>query len=183
MKSSQINFAPRSWHRSFLQIAPITWLLGVLGLISCAAALLMAASQMQENEKLVLNLNKLQQQLLVGRSIKPQAVQTIIPEAQVNAINAAVLQLNLPWSDLFDAMEAATPASIAVLAVEPDAKKHLIKGTAEAKNASEMIAYIERLKRQNFFARVALSKHETNEQDPNRPVRFQFEAQWKGLAE
>lgn len=183
MKNSQINFAPHSWHRRLLQITTITWLLTVLGLISCGIAVLIACSQIQENERSAFALKKIQNQLQDRRAPKPQTIQNLIPEAQVNAINSAVLQLNLPWSDLFDAMEAATPASIAVLAVEPDAKKNIIKGTAEAKNANEMIAYIERLKRQNFFSRVTLNKHETNEQDANRPLRFQFEAQWKGHAE
>ena len=34
-----------------------------------------------------------------------------------------------------------------------------------------------------FFASVVLIKHEVNEQDPNKPLRFQFEAQWAGAME
>ena len=51
---------------------------------------------------------------------------------------------------------------------------------AEAKTSDDMIAYIEQLKKQEFFTAVLLTKHEINEQDPNKPWRFQFEAQWVG---
>jgi hypothetical protein len=88
------------------------------------------------------------------------------------------MQLNLPWRDVLDAVEAATPESIALLMLEPDAKKRRLKGTAEAKSSESMISYIEELKRQKYFSEIILTRHETNDQDPNRPLRFLFEAQW-----
>ena len=41
-----------------------------------------------------------------------------------------------------------------------------------------MLGYVATLSAQPFFTSVLLSKHETNTQDPNRPLRFQFEARW-----
>ncbi|MGZ5819748.1 MAG: PilN domain-containing protein, partial [Burkholderiaceae bacterium] len=99
-------------------------------------------------------------------------------EAQANAVNNAIQQLNLPWRDLFSAIESATPSTIALLAIEPDAKKHVLKATAEAKTSDDMIGYIEQLKKQGLFSNVLLAKHEINEQDPNKPIRFQLEAEW-----
>ena len=118
---------------------------------------------------------------LAERAARKQVPQPfVIPDAQATAVNAATAQLNLPWRDLLDAIEAATPAHIALLALEPDAKKSSLRGTAEAKSHDTMIAYIEELKKQGFLGLVALSRHETNEQDQNKPLRFQFEAQWTG---
>ncbi len=103
----------------------------------------------------------------------------MIAEGRALEINAAIQQLNLPWSDVFDAIEEATPASIALMSIEPDAKKQLLKGEAEALNSDDMIAYIEQLKKVALFSHVDLVKHEVNEQDQFRPIRFEFEAQWK----
>jgi hypothetical protein len=53
--------------------------------------------------------------------------------AQADAVNAAVMQLNLPWRALHDAVAAATPASIALLALEPDARKRACASPPSAK--------------------------------------------------
>jgi Tfp pilus assembly protein PilN len=106
-------------------------------------------------------------------------VRAPVPEAQAAAVNAAVLQLNLPWRALYDAVQAGTPANIALLALEPDARKSLLRITAEAKTSDDMIAYVEQLKKSEWFSGVLLSRHEINEQDPNRPIRFQLDAQWR----
>jgi Tfp pilus assembly protein PilN len=102
-----------------------------------------------------------------------------VPEAQAAAVNAAVLQLNLPWRALHDAVQAGTPANIALLAMEPDARKNSVRITAEAKSSDDMIAYVEQLQKGDWFSAVLLSRHEINEQDPNRPIRFQLDAQWR----
>jgi hypothetical protein len=46
-----------------------------------------------------------------------------------------------------------------------------------------MIAYIERLKKVDLFVHVDLIKHEVSEQDPYKPLRFEFEAKWKDKAQ
>jgi Tfp pilus assembly protein PilN len=94
-------------------------------------------------------------------------------------VNAAVLQLNLPWRALHDAVQAGTPSNIALLALEPDARKSMLRITAEAKTSDDMIAYVEQLQKSEWFGGVLLSRHEVNEQDPNRPIRFQLDAQWR----
>jgi hypothetical protein len=103
-----------------------------------------------------------------------------LPEAQANAVNAAILQLNLPWRALHDAVQAATPPAVALLALEPDARKHTLRITAETRSSDEMIDYVQALQGQERFSSVALARHEINDQDPNRPIRFQVDAQWRG---
>jgi Tfp pilus assembly protein PilN len=103
----------------------------------------------------------------------------VATEGQAAAVNAAILQLNLPWRALHDAVKAATPPTVALLALEPDAKRRTLRITAEARGSDEMLAYVERLQREDWFADVALTRHEINEQDPNRPIRFQLDAQWR----
>jgi Tfp pilus assembly protein PilN len=83
---------------------------------------------------------------------------------------------------MLDAIEAATPKSIALLSLEPNAGKNLIKGVAEAKQSDDMVHYIEQLKKQSFFDRVLITQHEVNQLDANKPIRFQFAAHWQEAA-
>jgi hypothetical protein len=108
----------------------------------------------------------------------PASAPPPIPDEQARAINAAILQLNLPWGRLHGAIDSATPPGIALLALEPDAHKRMVRITAEARNADDMVGYVEQLSASEFFSGAVLTRHEINEQDPNRPIRFQIEAAW-----
>ena len=178
MRSIPIDFAPPSLTRTIVRIRPIAWLAGLAAFGLLAAATFNAISITRETASLRADLQNLDTQLARRASSQPSIVPVSISELQGSAVNGAISQLNLPWRDVFDAIEAATPATIALLSLEPDAKKHLLKGMAEAKTSDDMIAYVASLKQQPFFSHVALTRHEINAQDPNRPLRFQFEAQW-----
>lgn len=182
MKPIDIDFAPRSLARSVQQTPILTWLL-LLAAVACWLAFAVKAVNLVKQKETVAALlaqatSQVQAQLAERAAHQLAATQFTIPASHAKFVNHAVAQLNLPWRDLFDALEAATPADIALLAIEPNAKKHVLKGTAEAKTSDDMIAYVARLKKQALFESVLLTRHEINEQDPNRPIRFQFEAQW-----
>lgn len=102
-----------------------------------------------------------------------------IEPGQAAVVNAAVMQLNLPWQMLKDAIQATSSVKVALLALDPDARKRTLRITAETKTTDDMIGYIELVKAQDCFAAVTLTRHEINEQDPNHPVRFQLDAQWR----
>lgn len=186
MNAIAIDFAPRSLARALRSAPRATWVILALAALCWLGFAWKAGSLVQQRKALAATLQqvsaKVQTQLDERAARRQAASKIVVPEAQANAVNAAIAQLNLPWRDLFDALETATPASIALLSVEPDAKKHLLKGTAEAKTGEEMIAYIEQLKKVALFADARLTKHEINDQDPNKPLRFQFEAEWTEAA-
>lgn len=178
MKRLQIDFAPNSARRAVARTAALAWLLAMVGVVGCVSGTLRVSSLMQQHRALDLDAQNVQAKLAERALRKPLLRKFDIPEAQAGAVNSAILQLNLPWRDVLDAVQSATPNSVALLALEPDAKKRLLKGVAEVKASDGMIAYIEQLKQQPFFDAVVLTRHETNEQDPNKPLRFQFEAYW-----
>lgn len=97
---------------------------------------------------------------------------------QAASVNKAISQLNLPWRQLLRDVEASTPKEIALLSIEPDAKRNVLKGTAEAPDSAGMLAYLTQLRSRGHFESVLLARHELNEQDPMHPLRFQFEANW-----
>ena len=81
-------------------------------------------------------------------------------------------QLNTPWSALLDALEASLPDDVALVAIEPDAGQGSVRLQVEAKALDTLLAYARELRSIPLFADVNLVKHETNEQDGNRPMRL-----------
>ncbi|MES2901021.1 MAG: PilN domain-containing protein [Pseudomonadota bacterium] len=177
MKQLAIDFAAPGLARSLYRTRPAMWALLAMGTLLCVVAALLGwrlLAQQQANEAELAAL----QRRLGAPPVVVVATQPGVSEQQAAAVNGAVMQLNLPWRALHDAIGAATPAAVALLALEPDARKRSIKITAEARSSDNMIGYLEKLKQQQLFAGVNLVRHEINEQDPNRPIRFQIEAQW-----
>ncbi|MDB5991302.1 MAG: hypothetical protein JWQ10_2705 [Herbaspirillum sp.] len=179
MKPSRIDFAPRSLRRTIARTRPATWLIGSIGLMLCASSAVIAYNLLRQGEARQAELQRIQTRIAARIQPAPARHEVVIPDGQADAVNEIVGRLNLPWRDVFQAIESATPASVALLELSPDAKRHAIKGTAEAKNGDDMLNYIARIGSQPFFDSVVLTRHEINEQDPNRPLRFQFLAVWE----
>ncbi|MGJ7917495.1 PilN domain-containing protein [Massilia sp. LXY-6] len=178
MKKVRIDFAPPSLARGVLWASRPTWAV-VLMLAATGVTLVLACTGLQRQQR---GLEQLRTMVRIPTQAPPPGVVAArppVPEAQAGAVNAAVLQLNLPWRALHDAVQAGTPANIALLALEPDAKKSTVRITAEAKSSDDMIAYVEQLQKVEWFSAVSLARHEINDQDPNRPIRFQLDAQWR----
>ncbi len=178
MKPARIDFAPPTLYRSLALTRPVTWLAVVAGLALCIGAAVMAQrSTMQASHWEA----KRQAAIAQHAPVRPaRATTQPIPAGQATAVNAMVARLNVPWRDLFQSIESATAGDrIALLEITPDPARHTLKGTAEARNSEDMLAYMTRLAAQPFFAAVTLTSHEINLQDPNRPLRFQFAAQWR----
>jgi Tfp pilus assembly protein PilN len=178
MKPIRIDFAPRSLSRTIARTGWRSWLCSVLAVILCLSAIVVAVHLTRQQHIRQAQLNNTLAQTNQRSAARPAPQKIVVSEAQATAVNTAIRQLNLPWRDLFDAIEGATPASIALLSLEPDAKRQVIKGLAEAKNSDDMVDYIAQLKQQKLFTDVVLNRHEMNDKDVNRPIRFQFQAQW-----
>lgn len=181
MKKIAIDFAPPSLARSWYRLGPRGWALLTLGVLLCGGAAAIGAQMLARQNALDAQVALVRMAMNKANPVAPAPVAvpaTPVSAAQANAVNSAILQLNLPWPALHEAIGAATPASVALLALEPDPRRHNLKITAETKDADAMIAYVEQLKRQELFGDVVLLRHEINELDPNRPVRFEIDASW-----
>lgn len=178
MRRLRIDFAPGSLGRSILRTGPWTWLLLAAGVVLCGSAAMTAHESLGAIAAVDAETLSIERKASARTALHSPPPETRIAQTQAEAVNAAIAQLNLPWRDILGAIESATPSTVALLALDPDAGRHVIKGLAEARNSDGMIDYLQQLKRQPFLDDVVLLKHETNEQDPNRPLRFQFEAHW-----
>ena len=94
-------------------------------------------------------------------------------------LNTVVQQLNTPWQDLFNQLERLTPPEVALLSIEPDTRRDTIKLQAEAKSLDALLVYAAGLEQRGMFGRLTYSKHETNDQDPNKPSRLSFELEFR----
>jgi Tfp pilus assembly protein PilN len=179
MKPILIDFAPRSLRHKLFHVPRHAWGLVVAALVLTVVA---AATGWSHHKKLAAYEARLAHaRARAGASaVRSVALRPASPPpAQVVAVNTAILQLNLPWRALHDALRAATPPSVALLALEPDAKKHSLRITAETRASDDMIRYLRLLREQEGFSNVTLARHEIVEQDPNHPIRFQVDAQWR----
>lgn len=87
--------------------------------------------------------------------------------------------LAVPWGELFVRLESHLPKSIALVALEADARKPEATLTAEARNARDMLAWVEQLKNTAGFASVTLVSHAVQEGDPQQPLRFVVRVVWR----
>ncbi|NBV18211.1 hypothetical protein [Janthinobacterium sp.] len=179
MTRLDIDFAPPGWRRSLHRVPAWAWCAGVLGAVLAVTAVWAGSAALQRQHASEARWLRAQQRVAQATQGAAPVAQAVIAPAQAAAVNAAILQLNLPWRDVQDALASATPPAVALLALEPDARKRILKITAETTGSDAMVAYVAQLKQQELFdGRVQLLRHEINALDPNRPLRFQLEARW-----
>lgn len=146
-------------------------LLLVLALALAAPIAMQCGSTYFENRQVV--------QLLAEAHVQAKQRERSIPPKQVEAINRAIRQLNLPWQSLFASVETNLSDRVALLSLEPDASNHILKIQAEAKSPDDMMDFIDALAGDSLFLTTYLVRHEVNESDRNRPYRFTLEATWQ----
>ena len=117
-----------------------------------------------------------QRQLPGGRSGERMAVALAL---EVKHANEVLRQLSVPWEGLFQTVESAGGKDVALLALEPDTEKRLVKISGEAKNMAALLDYIKRLENRDVLGTVYLQSHHVQLKDPEKPVRFELLAIWR----
>jgi hypothetical protein len=85
----------------------------------------------------------------------------------------------VPWSELFASAESAAMPDVALLSIESDTDKRRVKISGEAKHLEAVLEYLRFLAARPALADVYLQSHNVQKQDPQRPVRFTVNAQWR----
>jgi Tfp pilus assembly protein PilN len=182
MKRVQIDLAPASARRQLYRSHPVVRCIALAALILCVVAGMRV-------HKLLGRLDALQreQERIVSRAAQSARSRATVASRPIDAkqgaaVNAAVARLNLPWDDILDAVEAATPPKVALLSITPDASRALLRIEAEGSNSDDMIGYLKALEQQSLFERVDLVRHEIAKDHTDGVIRFQIEAQWRRSA-
>lgn len=103
-------------------------------------------------------------------------------QLEVRQANAILRELAMPWNGLFTAVETSGEKDVALLSVQPDAQRRVLRLSGEARNLAALLRYVERLEKNPALSRVYLTQHEIRGQDPERPVRFALNADWTPAA-
>ena len=117
------------------------------------------------------------------RDVKNQPALTPRERTSMAQARALSAQLNYPWASLFNLIETAQHPDVALLALDPKSRSGQLRLTAEAKNASSMMAYVSGLQNNPLLQNALLTTHQIQIQQPGTPLKFQILAQWKGPRE
>ena len=148
-------------------------LLLLLGLSACAAVGYAINGDMQERDRLEARLAS------VSRSHRT------VPRVSSGDAAAAVAvqrELSIPWIRLLAELEAASmdrASTIALLQVQPDPAKHLVRITAEARTLPDALAYLQRLQKSTVLRYPMLDSHELRKDDAEHPIRVKLTAEWR----
>ena len=91
-------------------------------------------------------------------------------------------ELATPWTRVLAELETASHDSasdIALLSVEPDESKHMVRVTGESRDLPRVLAYVGTLQKSALLRYPMLETHEVRSDDPQRPVRFAVSAEWR----
>lgn len=91
-------------------------------------------------------------------------------------------RLSLPWDGLLRGIERAATQrdqDVALLAIRPDAHRRVVKITGEARDFPAMVAYVNLLAQDASMDDVYIESHQIQQQDTQRPVRFELAAHWR----
>lgn len=156
--------------------------LGISALLAglCAALLLVwnyheESQQTSRQEILVASLRDARTSQREITFVEKDSEKIALETSQARAI---ILEVKLPWKDLFEAVESYRKDDVAVLAIEPDAQKGMVHIGAEAKSLDSMVAYLAFMQKVSLFRDVELMNHQIQDQDPQQPVRFMLQATW-----
>jgi len=159
--------------------SPAATILLVVGLALATLALLeyrAVREELSDQESRAGELRKTDKRSAAVASQGPRDLETTAQE--VKLAQAALQRLALRWDALFIALESARANGVALLAIEPDPAKNVVKLTAEAKSAEDMLGYVERLQTAEGLADVTLASHQIKSSDPLQPLRFAVTAAW-----
>lgn len=112
-------------------------------------------------------------------NIKPeQPLDSPALQLAIKQANDILTQLALPWNTLFQTLESNSEKDIALLSIQPDATKHLVRISGEARDLAALLAYINQLEHSRALDHVYLTSHEVRADDAQKPIDFALTAHW-----
>ncbi len=101
-------------------------------------------------------------------------------EEEARQVDSIMRQLTLPWAQMIESVEAASTSGVAILQMQPEAQRRLLRLTAEAKSGEAMLQYVRRLGETKVLSEVHLVNHQVQLDDPARPIHFGVQAAFGG---
>lgn len=173
MKATYISF-DNTWRQRLLGRG--SWRERLASAVTLLIALSLLGGATWQHHVLVLEQERLivaveQARAPVTRPV-PRPSRPITPAESFRQMDAATARLNVPWSDVLDAIERSTTQRVALLTLEPDARTGSVALTAEARTLDDLLNYAEALGQDPAVASVRLGQHDQRAQEPGQPLRL-----------
>ncbi|HSG30063.1 MAG TPA: PilN domain-containing protein [Thermodesulfobacteriota bacterium] len=101
---------------------------------------------------------------------------------EIKNANVILGRINFPWETLFNSIENAVSKDIALLSLLPNVSKKSLRITGEARNMSELLAFIEALEQESIFVNAHLLNYKIKKSSPHQPITFQVITSWGGTS-
>lgn len=161
-------------HAAPSKAGPISSLLLIIGLVSCASVFIYWQQLASDTKQLKLSIQARRHQPENTRST------TAKPDpAKTQEVSNAIAEIVLPWNSVFKALEAANDEEVQILAIEPNARTRLVRIHALAWDNEHMMHYLQNLNAQKSLKQVRLVSHEMVEINGHRAIELVAEAIWK----
>jgi len=159
------------------RIASPLLLAGIVAALSAALVHREIAAELRAGEA------RLEEMRAMSRRARPAIAgqESDTPEIreQIAKANAVLAQMNVPWSELFAAVESASDDSIPLLAVQPDPRTQTLLLGGQGKELRDVLSYMDRLQQTQRLHDVVLVTHEVKLKEPGQPVEFALSARWQ----
>ena len=159
-----------------------TWVWYLLGffIAALASCMWLYADRQAERDGLAL---RLESRTRAEKPVQPAELsveqQT---ELDARAKSAAIVlqELGRRWPELLERLEGAQGESIALLSLNLEGAKGMLRISGEARHLVDVLDYMHKLSSDAFLTEVVLEQHEVIENDTLKPVRFSLSARWGG---
>lgn len=158
------------------RLAPLLLLAGAIALLIAGLHHRSVSAGLRAQEGRVAQMRELVRRTLPALDTAPSAS----PETreQVRKANEVLARINVPWSELFGAIETAQEKDIALLAVQPDAQARSVTIVGQAQDMKDVLAYMRRLETGGRLREVLLTGHEIKVREATQPIEFTLGARW-----
>lgn len=175
MRAIQLDFLQPAGRGS--RLAPYLLIAGVIAASAAVSYQRQVGQQVVARESQINELRGMANRTLPALAER----ETDTPEVrnQIKKANSVLQQMNIPWGDLFSAVESAENGDVALLAVQPDPRTHTISIGGEARSLPAVLSYMGRLERTSRLREVVLASHEMKIKEPGQPVTFTIAAIWE----
>jgi hypothetical protein len=107
------------------------------------------------------------------------AARLVVPghlEKELRDIASVRRQLTVPWSQMILTVESTPARDVALLQLQPEPERRILRLTAEAGSPQAMLDYVRRLGDSKLLADVHLVSHEIERENPLHPLQFVAQA-------
>ena len=118
----------------------------------------------------------------LGAQAKPRHTPSATEQRAAAELDGARRELTVPWVRLLTELESAavdSASSVAVLQIEPDPVKRVVKITAEARSLGAGLDYLQRLQKSAVLRYPLLESHSYKKDDPQHAVLVKLSAEWR----